>query len=217
MWLVWMSLAGWSADFDALLSDSGWESVGSKSTNETGPMSLHAKTIAGTVCVRAVAEVDVPADTVYEVITDVPAAQRFSSETLLESRVLGRDGANVHYYQHLDVPGWTMASDRYWVLSGHEVRTESSRAFRWQRFDWKTAYPDLAKAIASEHPAAVEPLTNYGSWVFEAADGGKTRATYLICSDPGGSLPEWLKRQAATKTLPNTVQDVMREARKRAP
>ena len=46
MWLVWMSLAGWSADFDALLSDSGWESVGSKSTNETGPMSLHAKTIA---------------------------------------------------------------------------------------------------------------------------------------------------------------------------
>ena len=44
----------------------------------------------------------------------------------------------------------------------------------------------------------------------------KTEARYYICSDAGGTLPEWLKKAAATKTLPGTISDAVREGRKRA-
>lgn len=214
MWLT-LLVAAHAANFDTLLATTGWSDIGKDNKPETGPMTLHLKEIDGVQCLRAVAHVDVPADTIYEVVTDVPAAREFSSETLLASRVLGSKGRAVHYYQHLDIPGWTMASDRYWVLEGRDASTEATRTFRWDRFDWRTQYPELARELDTEHPGAVEPVTNYGAWVL-AAEGAGTRAEYYICSDPGGSLPEWLKKTAATKTLPNTVADVMREARKRA-
>ncbi|TNE87128.1 MAG: hypothetical protein EP330_19360 [Deltaproteobacteria bacterium] len=214
MWLALLLTAAQADDFSTLLADSGWEDIGKDNKKETGEMILSLKEISGVQCLRAVATVDVPADKIYEVVTDVPAAKDFSSETLIASRVLGKDGNKVHYYQHLDIPGWTMASDRYWVLAGEDFSSGDTRAFRWNRFDWRSAYPDLATDLDTNHEGAVEPVTNYGAWVM-TPEGGSTKATYFICSDPGGSLPEWLKKTAATKTLPNTVADVMREARKR--
>jgi hypothetical protein len=214
MWLA-LLLTAQAADFDRLLSAEGWSDLGTDKKPETGPMTLHLKMLDGVQCLKAVAQVAVPADAIYEVVTDVPAAKTFSSETLLASRVLGTSDGKVHYYQHLDVPGWTMASDRFWVLQGQDVSTASQRVFRWDRFDWRAAYPDLASDLAAHHASAVEPIVNYGAWVLTPTPDG-TRAEYYICSDPGGSLPEWLKKTAATKTLPNTVADVMREARRRS-
>lgn len=214
MWLA-LLLTAHAADFSTLLASSGWEQIGTDTKAETGEMTLYLKEIAGTQCLKATATVDIPAATIFEVITDMPAAKDFSSETLIASRVLGHDGNKVHYYQHLDVPGWTMASDRYWVLEGEEVSADGKKAFRWDRFDWRSAYPELATDLDTNHEGAVEPQTNYGAWVFAEAEG-QTATEYYICSDPGGSLPEWLKKAAATKTLPNTVADVMREARRRA-
>lgn len=202
-------------DWSALLADSGWEAVAEPSTAETGTIDLRLKTIDGSPCLRGVATVDVGAATLYEVVTDVPAALKFSSETLYASKVLGTKGGEVHYYQHLDVPSWTMASDRFWVLKGSDASSGTTKAFRWEKFDWRPLYPDLVASLAADHPDAVEPEPNWGSWVF-VPDGARTKATYYICTNPGGSLPSWLAEAAATKTLPSTMADVVREAQRRA-
>ena len=211
-----VALAG-PADWATLLSDSGWSELATPSTSATGTIDLRLKEIGGTPCLRGDATVDAPVDKLYDAITDIPAAKDFSSEKLLAARFLN-DASNSkrHYYQHLDVPNWTMASDRFWVLEGFDASSGPKKIYRWDRFDWRTAYPDLATYIDSEHSSAIEPQTNWGAWEFWPGDGGRTKVRYYICSDAGGSLPDWVSRAAATKTLPNTMADVINEAKRRA-
>lgn len=212
--LLWIAAAQ-AADWAALDTDSGWTLLSEASTADTGPIQIHTKTIGGVQCLRGVATVDVPGQKMYDAIVDIPSAKKWSSETLIEARVLGRSGKSIDYYEHLDVPGWTMASDRFWVLRGEDASSGSALTFRWDRFDWKAQYPDLAKELATNHPDSVEPSPNWGAWSF-VPEGEKTKAKYYICSDAGGSLPTWLKESAATKTLPGTVADLVREGRRRA-
>ncbi|HHO49499.1 MAG TPA: hypothetical protein ENK18_01195 [Deltaproteobacteria bacterium] len=213
--MYWL-LAGVSvaADFDQLLSPSGWTSVGEVQHELLGTVSIALKTVEGERCLRGRAISPPSPEILYDVVTDIPAAKRFSREKLLASEVLDTEGDTVHYYQHLDVPGWTLAADRYWVLEGRSASSGSARAFRWRRFDWRPRYPELAARIQRDHPNAVEPDPNWGSWVFEPTEGG-TQMRYYICSDPGGSIPGWVERTAATRSLPNTMADVAREAIRR--
>lgn len=213
MWWILMATAG-AAPWADLLDESGWVKAGSPTTTETGAIDLRTKTIAGLPCVRGEATVQVAPEKLQAVVTDIPSAKKWSSETLIASRELGRSGGSVDYYQHLDVPGWTMASDRYWVLRGTPSVNGTTHEFRWDRFDWKAAYPALATEISTKHSGSVEPATNYGAWSFTGKEGG-TQVRYTICSDPGGSIPDWLKETAATKTLPATMADVVREGKKR--
>ncbi len=211
IWILLVSVAS-AADWNALFASDGWQKVSDTSHADTGPITIDTKTIAGVQCLRGVATVGVPPSTLYGVVADIPAAKKWSSETLTHSRVLSQGGKTVEYYQHLDVPGWTMATDRFWVLRGEDASTANERTFRWDRFDWKTKYPELAAEIAPS--GAVEPDPNWGAWAF-AASGEGSAIRYYVCSDPGGSLPTWLKETAATKTLPNTLGDVVREGKKR--
>ena len=72
------------------------------------------------------------------------------------------------------------------------------------------AYRDFAAA----NPKAVEPPINVGGWYFKDAGAG-VDITYLICTDAGGSIPYAIQNAATKKTLPDTVGDVVREAKKR--
>lgn len=203
------------ADFATLMADSGWENVSNPNNKVAGPITIDLKPLSGTPCLRAKMQIDVDPDTLYAVVTDMPGAKAFSSSKLIASRELGRSGKTVDYYQHLDVPNWTMAADRFWVLRGEDVSSGEVKSFRWDRFDWRTAYPALVTELETNHGNAVEPDPNYGAWVFTPKGSG-TAATYFICNDPGASLPYWVKKAAATKTLPTTMADVVREARRRA-
>lgn len=40
-----------------------------------------------------------------------------------------------------------------------------------------------------------------GSWTLEAVNGGKTRATLRLFTDPGGSAPDWAMDRATGKSL----------------
>ena len=200
-----------AADFNSLYDTKGWEDVGISKTKE-GAVSVQIKIIGTTPCVQGQIAVAIPAKKIYEVITDIPAAKEFSSENLTASKLLEKTEAHLEYYQHLDTPGWTLSADRFWILRGHDISTENSMGFQWDRFDWKPKYPELAKSIDKK---SIEPVDNFGAWIFREKEG-KTHATYYICSDPGGSIPYWIKKKAATQTLPGTIADVMREARQRA-
>ncbi|MBI5545172.1 MAG: hypothetical protein HY901_14880 [Deltaproteobacteria bacterium] len=45
---------------------------------------------------------------------------------------------------------------------------------------------------------------NDGTWLLEPiGDGTKTRATYYLFTDPGGSLPTWIANKANSSAIPD--------------
>jgi|GEM_PF-1501525 len=202
------------ARFASLLSDQGWEQAGKANNALLGEVLLALKDVEGTRCLLGSATVDAKAATMLAVVQDIPGATSWSTAGLTASRVLGKDGVKVDYLQVLDVPDWTMASDRYWVLRGAPAtEADGSMAFRWDRFDWRAAYPLVATELDRDLPKAVEPAPNFGAWDFKEQAGG-TLLRYYLCTE-SGSLPTWLQKAAATKTLPSTMADVVREAHRR--
>lgn len=213
--LLWLTLGASAANLDAALADADWALLTEASTKEIGPVILETKTIDGERCLRGRVTVDVATPHLLATVVDIPAALEFSRERLSASRLLGSDGDTLHYYQHLDVPNWTMIADRYWVLAGSRRDAGSTVIFAWQRFDWRTRYPALADSLARDHKSAVEPVPNFGAWSFAPAEAGTT-VTYTLCSNAAGALPEWIVRVAATKNFPNTIVDIVEEGRRRA-
>lgn len=212
--LLTLSPAAAGADFDQLLAPAGWELEGTAQHDLLGEVSLSLKTIGGNKCLLGAATVQPSATSMLAVVKDIKGALGWSTAGLSASRVLAERGEVVEYYQHLDVPDWTMAHDRYWVLQGRTVRAaDGSVAFQWDRFDWRTAWPDLAQDLDVNHPKAVEPDPNFGAWSFRDGPEG-TLLRYYLCTE-SGNLPYWLQKAAATKTLPAAMADVVREASRR--
>lgn len=211
------AIAAADNDWEALLGDEGWEVHSVVSHDEIGPVEIALKTIGGLTCLRGVSDVDVSAQTLVGIAADIPAALRWSKAGLLESEVLGRGANHVDYMQFLDVPNWTMANDRFWVLRGRQMEEglTGTLSFRWETFDSRSRYPMLYHRLANTYPQAVEPPVNYGSWSF-LPEGGGAKVRYSVCSDTGGRLPASVQRLAATRTLPDTIADLVREGRRRA-
>lgn len=197
-----------------LFASDGWEVAGDAEHDLLGTVVLSLKEVDGTRCLRGSATVAADASTMLAVVQDIAGALSWSTAGLTDTRVLGQQGAEVEYLQVLDVPDWTMASDRFWVLRGTTTAAAGGQvSFVWDRFDWPTAYPELATELARTLPKAVEPDPNFGAWAFTPTEGGAA-LDYYLCTE-SGSLPYWLQKAAATKTLPAAMADVVREARKR--
>jgi hypothetical protein len=56
----------------------------------------------------------------------------------------------------------------------------------------------------------------FGSYVLTPTGGGVTQVVYTVDSDPGGSLPAWLVRQAG-KDLPYFTLKSLRERVEKGP
>ena len=202
------------ARFDQLFSAEGWEVAGEADHDLLGRVELSLKEVAGTRCLKGSATVAASGTAMLAVVQDIQGALSWSKAGLSDTRVLGQRGSQVEYLQVLDVPDWTMAADRYWVLRGDQATLAGGGvAFRWDRFDWRTAYPALAAELERTLPKAVEPDPNFGAWAFVPQAQG-TRLDYTLCTE-SGSLPYWLQKAAATKTVPDAMADVVREAQKR--
>jgi hypothetical protein len=199
-----------------LLAESGWEAKGTRDHKDSGlEITIDHKWVGELPCLRGMTTAEVSPEALLAAATDIPSATRWSSAPLSASRVLGRGADSIDYYQHLDIPGWTGAKDRYWVLRGRVKRDAGVLRFQWERFDGRTPYPDLSAELAADHPSAIEPPTNLGEWRFTPKDGGMTEVRYYVCSDSGGKLPSALERVAALQTLPDAVADLIVEGRKR--
>lgn len=202
------------ARLQRLLGAEGWSVAGDAQHDLLGKVVLSLKQVDGTQCLKGSATVQARGETMLGVVQDIRGALRWSTAGLTDTRVLGQQGARVDYLQVLDVPDWTMAADRFWVLRGEKVDlADGGVSFWWDRFDWRAAYPSLATELDASLPKAVEPDPNFGAWTFTPA-GADTRLDYYLCTE-SGSLPYWLQKAAATKTLPAAMADVVREARRR--
>ncbi len=53
---------------------------------------------------------------------------------------------------------------------------------------------------------------NSGGWTLEPFGPMKTKATYKLCADPGGSIPKFLVNQGTRVTMPQIIKAVKKQA-----
>lgn len=200
-------------DWATLRSPAGWEEVNDK-TIDIGEVHVFRKDIDGMGCLRAEATSKASMDTLMAVLWDVPGTLRWSSNDLIVSEVLVPGDDQMVFWQHMDIPGWTLIHDRFWILKAEALREEGVRGYRWSRVDGATSYPGVVKRAQAFDDGAMEPPVMWGEWRFQAT-AGPTKVTWRGCQDIGGHVPLWLQVWAAGKSLPSAVADLVHEAEKR--
>jgi hypothetical protein len=151
-----------------------------------------------------VAAVDAPPAVVRRVVTDWTRYAEVMPYTE-EGRVVAteEDGRVVHLYTLVNPPvvsrrDYTMRMVDEGVVAGGALRISWTPSARGP--------PPRA--------GVVRVTVNEGFWLLEPADGGaRTRATYRLHTDPGGSVPAFAAALANHEALPGVLQAVRRAAR----
>lgn len=181
--------------------DDGW-SVASKSSELT----VHERARAGSAIreIKAVGVMGAPPEVIKRVIDDVDEYPRFMPY-VIEARVISREGANVVSYQRISPP---LVSDRDYTV---RVRSETRPGGGGPCYcnSWQAAN-DLGPA---EKSGVSRVKITEGSWLLEPEDEGrKTRVTYRIFSDSGGSLPAAIANVASRTAIPKLFDSVRKQA-----
>ncbi|NOY27773.1 MAG: hypothetical protein GXP62_18065 [Oligoflexia bacterium] len=200
---------GWTQ----LSTATGWKEFKTASTKNAGSVRLSNMTLDGVSCFKAEATISgVSAETMLVVSADIEGAKSWSSAGIKDAVTLKRTGSTLDYYEYLSVP---LISDRFWFLHGTFVREGTMVGLRWEKaWDGGGPYSDTYQAVVAAHPGAIEPPVNVGAWLFDT-QGGVVALTYLVCTDSGGSIPVGLQNMATKGTMPDTVDDLVKEARTR--
>jgi len=153
---------------------------------------------------KAVGVMEAPPEVVKRVIDDVSEYPHFMPY-VTEARVISTDGANRVSYQRIAPP---LVSDLdYTVRVTCETHaTPAGKCFcnRWQ------AANELGPA--EKHGVKRVKITE-GSWLLEPEDEGrKTRATYCIFSDSGGSMPTFITNTATKTAIPKLFKSIEKQA-----
>ncbi|MBX2799190.1 MAG: hypothetical protein KTR31_16065 [Myxococcales bacterium] len=210
--LCWLSTA-LASPTHVQMDAASWKLVTTAKHSEVGEVRIWRAEVAGIPCFRGTARVtDVDPDALLETAIDVEGAVRWSSANVAEGKVLERTASRVDYYQLLDVPGWTLASDRFWFLTAQIGRTGADRSYRWSRLTEGGKHKAVYDAVRASNPGAVEPPVNVGGWEFRV-DGDQVVVDYRVCTDTGGSVPQAMQNIATRRTLPDNIGDVVRQAR----
>lgn len=208
--VAWAGTPTWSQ-----IVGKGWTHHTTREHDDAGKVEVYAKTVQDIPCFMGVTTTDLEPEGLYQVAADIEGTTRWSTAGVKEAEVLGQSGDTVDYYQYLDVPGWTLSNDRFWFLHGTTERNDGTIIFRWERLVEGGPYAERHQQVRSAHESAIEPPVNVGGWVFEPLEN-QTRIRYYICTDTGGAIPTSVQNMATTRTLPDTLGDCVREARKRA-
>lgn len=213
MWCLWVELAI-AEPTHAAMDGASWQTLAHAESADAGPVDVYTARISGVDCFRGVATTSVAADDLLAVILDMDSAARWSTTGVSESRLIARTPTSIVYYQYLDLPGWTLSADRYWFLEASIARSPGRQEVAWGPLPAASPHQAERARFVAEHPDAVEPPTNVGSWRFETVPAG-TRVTYSVCTQSGGSIPVALQNAASRRSLPDNLGDLIREARRR--
>ncbi|MCA9493161.1 MAG: hypothetical protein KC621_24690 [Myxococcales bacterium] len=212
--LTLLATTAFAAPTHAEMEAAAWADVGTAKHSEVGTVTIRKVTLQGIECFEGSAVTDVAPSKLLAVVADVEGAVRWSTAGVTEAKLLSNSGGVLEYYQYLDVPGWTFAADRFWFLKSTTEDTGDHAALRWSPLTNGGGHTEAYQKVKTEHPDAIEPTANVGSWIFDKKDDG-THVKYQVCTLPGGSIPTSIQNAATKKTLPDTVGDVVREARRR--
>lgn len=205
--MIGLAAAAWAGEarFDRLQDEDGWLDLGTR-RSRFGPVAVASRDIDGLTCYRAAVDAPVGVDALVRVTSRMARSSAWSSADLPVSIELERDGDSFVFFQVFDVPDWTFAADRYWVLRGTVERSGDHAVYRYHRTDG-AAWPAVQQALAG-YPNAVEPTTNFGAWTFRP-EGVATRVEYRGCSAFGGSIPASLQSWLGLQQLPTLVEDLV--------
>jgi hypothetical protein len=143
--------------------------------------------------VRAVAELSHAPDEIIDVVCDF--TQLLDPDTR-ESRVLAGDiGSDYEIYLRY--------APRYMVVSARDV------VLKVEAEDNGCTWSEIAGRLPPQSGAVRMALLR-GSWSVEPLDASRSRVTYQIAVDPGGSIPGWMVRRGAVSALPEVIRRVAR-------
>ncbi len=119
-----------------------------------------------------------------------------------EARVLKQPDGSKLTYNRIASP---------WPVSDRDVILRSTRE---ELGDGRIRLEFRSTELASlEVPSGVVRMPNLvGSYVLTPTDDGHTHVVYTVDSDPGGSLPAWLVKQAGKELPYHTLQNLRERA-----
>ena len=165
-------------------------SEGWKPESQSGGIALysHPRPNSSLKEFKAVGEIDAPIKTVHAVIDDFENYSSFMPYTV-ECRLVKRESGSTLFYQRLSPK---IVSDRDYTL---RVREKSWRGEKG------LVYLHRFEAANEFGPTEQKGFTRVkiceGGWLLEPLDENKTRATYSIDTDSGGTIPAFIANPAS--------------------
>jgi hypothetical protein len=145
---------------------------------------------------RSIAEV---AGTPYEILAvllDFPAYRKWVPDCAEATTLRRLDAWRSIIHTRTDLP-WPVL-DREAVIEQEVtfVRAPELVKVYFRAID----APDVARA-----PDTVRTSDADGSYTIQALDDGRSRVTYMVYADPGGTLPDWLIKMQSTRNPLGTL------------
>jgi hypothetical protein len=157
---------------------------------------------------KATGTIDSPPPAVFKVLSDY-ARYKEIMPYMEESKIIAtEDGGRVaHAYFVINAP---LVSRRDYTLRlVDESQWQDGAGFLKTRWTVSDKGPAL-------NPDLVRVTVDDGSWLLEPAENGaKTKATYLLFTDPGGSLPTWVSNKANSSTIPDVFEALRKHSKSR--
>lgn len=156
--------------------------------------------------VKAVGLIEAAPVVIKRVLDDTAEYPHFMPY-VIESRVISRDGDSLIGYQRVSPP---LISDRDYTM---RIRSETKRGANGDTSycnRWEPAN-DLGPA---EKSGVARVKINEGYWLLEPLAGGaRTRATYSLYCDSGGTLPAAIVNTANRTAIPKIFDGVRKQAK----
>jgi len=153
---------------------------------------------------RATGEVNAAPEVVFNAVTDFENYPKFMPYTK-EARIVQRVSDNVVLGYSLLNPPLVSARDYCIQLTFTKGSEANGGVFK---SEW-TAKPSAVPV----RDGTVRVQVNNGSWLMEPIDGGhRTRVTYSLFTNPGGSIPRWLANMSNTTAIPELFKAVRKRA-----
>ena len=158
-----------------------------------GEVIVYLKAVRGPIKEgTAIGLIDVPPKRVFKVVTDNEDFEQFMPYVKQSDVERMKEGSIINY-QYLDFP--FPIGDRYYKL--HILNTIEN-----------TNKGKVFKSAWTYVKGSGNIKDTYGSWILEEYGQGKTLATYVVCTDPGGGIPKWALNMATKISLPQVIDRV---------
>jgi hypothetical protein len=155
-----------------------------KFVSDKDGVTLHRRQRALSNESKAVGEIAASTEVVHAVLDDMESYASFMPYTA-ECRVLKREGNSIVAYQRISAP---LTSDRDYTVRVHTTA---------KKLEGGTSYFSKWEADNAAGPPEKRGVVRVnlceGSWLLEPTAPNTTRATYMIYTDSGGSIPKFIK------------------------